>query len=348
MHPVLTALFARPGTADTADATMWSSFWADLDAGRLAAGEAVALLTAMAVHPPDAATAVAMVATLRARHPAPVAVFPDAVNIVGTGGGPPTFNISTAAAFVAAATGVRVLKTGSRAHTSRHGSLDLLSALGVRLTSGPDETAHALDRFGLAFGGLSVYPPGVGQLARAVHPLRLREVGRFLNTVGPLLPNVLPTAQLTGVSDHALLPMLRQVADATVPGRVWLCTNDLGADELIGFGDDVLHGPGAAAPVRVADLGFAGGPGTLADLRAVMRGVNPVDHFLSILAGRANPAAVRSVCLNAAALRILCGADSDWRDAVAHASEAVHGGAALDLAKRIRATRPAGVGRSDG
>ncbi|MYZ40894.1 hypothetical protein GT002_38755, partial [Streptomyces sp. SID4917] len=251
-----------------------------------------------------------------------------------------------ASAFVAAAAGVRVVKTGSRAYTSSLGSVDLLVRLGVRLTSSYDQTAETLDRFGIAFAGPFVYPVQLTRLARTIAPTSMKPFGRFLNSLGPFLADLPVTAQITGVSASAPLAELRALA-TTVTGRtLWLTTNDRGADELLGFADNTIHTNDGqelcfpAGELVAADGGFE-------DLLPVTDPADAPAHFLSVLAGTAGEVATRTVCLNAAALSVASGHTPDWTKAVAVAEDAVRSGAARELAERIRAAapgRPAGTG----
>ncbi|MEV4498030.1 hypothetical protein AB0J84_20365 [Micromonospora arborensis] len=337
MHQVIAALLAPRQPIDLPG---WRSFWDGLHAGEIRRGEAVALLTSLATCPPDVGTVEAMLASLDERRLAPPVQYDESVNIVGTGGGPRTFNISTAAAFVGAATGLRVIKTGARAYSGGRGSFDLLEQLGIPLSNAYEETGETLDRFGLAFAGYFVYPPEVSLLARAIFPMRMREIGRFVNVLGPVLAAAPVTAQLTGVSDHGLLPTLRRLAVSLGKPRIWFCTNALGADELTGFADDLLYTADGGPPVRLADIGLAERPGTLADLRPAPPGTDLVADFLDVLAGRRGEVATRAVCLNAAALRVALDPVTGWPEAMARAEEAIRSGAALELVGRMRDAAP--------
>ncbi|MGW6602327.1 anthranilate phosphoribosyltransferase [Streptomyces sp. NPDC055036] len=345
MHDALTGLLERraPVGRDT-----WRSFWDQLGDGGLDRAQALALLASLATALPGHETLRPLLDSLAERRPArPAGRWPGTVNVVGTGGGPKTFNISTASAFVAAATGVRVVKTGSRAYTSSLGSVDLLERLGVRLTSSYDQTADTLDRYGIAFAGPFVYPAQLTRLARTIAPTSMKPFGRFLNALGPFLADLPVTAQVTGVSAGAPLAELRALAESEAasgsrPGRtLWLTTNDRGADELLGFADNTIHTPGGhelhlpAGELVPPDGGFD-------DLGPAQDPASAPAHFLSVLAGTEGEVATRTVCLNAAALAVASGHTTDWTRAVAAALEAVRGGAARELAERVRtgASRP--------
>jgi len=336
MDDLLTALTTRDRPLDRDD---WRDFFNRLVSRRLRRGEAAAVLASLSTRMPDEHTLGALLDCLDERRPAPELRFHDTVNIVGTGGGPRTFNVSTAAAIVAAAIGVRVVKTGSRAYSSRYGSLDLLDRLGMRLTGSYQETAETLDRFGVAFAGNFVYPVEISLLVREILPLELRAVGRFVNSVGPFLAAMPVGAQLTGMSDRAVLPTLRFLAGRLPDRRVWLCHNDLGADELLGIADNVIH---HANGDRLLPAGsHTDGGGTLADLRPATG--DPVEHFLAVLTGQAPQAAIDAVCLNAAALAVLSGHHDNWTVAVRAAAAALRNGSAIDLVNRMRSARAANL-----
>ncbi|MGW5879063.1 hypothetical protein ACWFMI_21200 [Nocardiopsis terrae] len=323
----------------------WDSFWERLRSRRPVPGEAAAVLAGLSARRPGAATLSALLASLDMdRRLEEAGPFPDTVNIVGTGGGPRTFNVSVAAAFVAAATGVRVLKTGSRAYTSGVGSVDLLGFLGVPLTTSHAQTREFLDRHGVAFTGDFVFPRELALLARSVYPLDMRTVGRFLSRVGPLLAAVPTTAQVTGVSEPALADLLFHTAQSS--GRaLWLCSNDLGVDELLSFRPNTVRSTrGDTYDLNGEDLGLA--PGSLDDLRPVDGPEAVARDFVRLLGGGRSRAATQTVCLNAAALARANGHPGLWTDLVGIAADAVHSGAAVRLLHSLRdakGTRPRSV-----
>ncbi|MFD3514380.1 hypothetical protein [Streptomyces sp. NPDC058657] len=333
MHDALTGLLRQQAPVGR---ETWRSWWDQLGDGRLDQTQAVALLTSLTSRIPDHETLRHLLDSLAERRAAaPVgASWQDTVNVVGTGGGPRTFNISTASAFVAAAAGVKVVKTGSRAYTSSLGSVDLLERLGVRLTSSYAQTEDTLATYGIAFTGPFVYPSQLTRLARTVAPLSMKPFGRFLNALGPFLADLPVTAQVTGVSATAPLDTLRSLA-ASHPGRrIWLTTNDTGADELLPFATNTVHGERALTRIiRPGELTPA--DGSFGDLRPAADPADAVNHFLSVLSGTAGRIATRTVCLGAAALAVATDTRRDWHSAIALAEHAVRSGAARDLARRI-------------
>lgn len=334
----LDVLSALMTDAEPVPMPAWTEFWDRLGAQALQRGEASAVLAALARRPPDKDSVLHLVASLAERRGTPFVATASTVNVVGTGGGPATFNVSTCAALVAAAMGVPVLKTGSRAYTSRHGSHDVLERLGIRMTRTAEETADDLDRHGIAFPGNFVYPRELGLLAGAVHPLSMRQLGRIVNVLGPLLPGVAVHAQVTGVSDVALLPTLQHVV-TRLRQPVWLCTNTLGADELLSFAPNLVVRPDREGPEEVDPAALGLRFGALSDLSPQ---TDPGAHLLAVLAGTAGPVATETVSLNAAALALAAGRAPDWAEGLRAAKDALRSGAALDLLARLRSAGSGG------
>jgi anthranilate phosphoribosyltransferase len=267
-------------------------------------------------------------------------VAPDgAIDTCGTGGdGSNTFNISTAAALVAASAGVPVAKHGNRAITSRSGSADVLEALGVRTDLGADEAALALREDGFAF----LFAPGFHPAMRHAGPTR-REIGvrTAFNLLGPLTNPAGARRQVVGVGDPAAAPRLAEVLRLLGAERA-LVVHGAGLDELPLDGSGVLYDvtPGGVTrrEVVAADLGLAAAP------TSALAGGSPAENAATIeaiLSGGSGPGR-DVVLLNAAAAFLAAGRAADLRDGIAMAAEAIDSGAATRLLERLRAAKAAG------
>jgi anthranilate phosphoribosyltransferase len=148
------------------------------------------------------------------------------LDIVGTGGDRAhTVNISTMAAMVAAATGVRVVKHGNRASSSTSGSADVLEALGINLALTPPAVAAVAERAGITFCFAQQFHPSMRHAAEARRDLG---IGTAFNFLGPLTNPAQPTFAAVGVADKRMAPLMAGV----FAGR--------GKDAAIFRGDDGL------------------------------------------------------------------------------------------------------------
>ncbi|MEJ9079723.1 anthranilate phosphoribosyltransferase [Gordonia malaquae] len=153
----------------------------------------------------------------------------DAVDIVGTGGDRShTVNISTMTSVVVAAAGVRVVKHGNRAASSKSGGADVLEALGVAITLGPDAVSTCLEKVGIGFCFAPVFHPAF----RFTGPPR-KEIGipTVFNVLGPLTNPAGPQAGLIGCAFDDLAPVLAE-AFAGRGNRTLVVRGDDGLDEL--------------------------------------------------------------------------------------------------------------------
>jgi anthranilate phosphoribosyltransferase len=317
---------------------VWGDFWDRLAGKSLHAGEALAVLSSLTTRMPDGASVSSLLSSLRGRNPQPGPPARTTVNIVGTGGGPSTFNLSTASAFVAAAMGARVIKTGSRAYASRTGSVDLLDRLGIRQTSSYEQTEEMLETFGIACAGPFVYPKELRMLARQILPFDMKTVGRFFNLIGPFLAAVPVSMQITGVSDHSVLPTFRGLTSEDPTKDYWVCWNDLGADELLSVVDCHVYDSARDEEIvlRPAEI-IGAGAGSFDDLLPVTDLESTVPHFLRLISGDGPPGALESIRLNAAALSINCGVVENWQEGLTLAAQTMADGEPARLIERMRA-----------
>jgi len=158
----------------------------------------------------------------------------DAIDTCGTGGdGQHTFNISTAAALVLAGAGLKVAKHGNRAMSSKSGSSDVLSVLGVNLQASPAQQRRSLDEAGIAF----LFAPAYHGAMRHVGPVRA-EIGfrTVFNLLGPLSNPAGAKRQVMGVYDPRLLEPLAEVLGRLGATRAWT-VHGQGLDELTTTGE---------------------------------------------------------------------------------------------------------------
>ena len=153
----------------------------------------------------------------------------DLVDTAGTGGGPSTFNISTAAALVAAAAGCAVAKHGNRSNTSRSGSADVLEALGVSIELGPDQVASCIDRVGFGFMFAPRHHAAMANVAPVRKELGVRTIFNFL---GPLTNPAGATRQLLGVSDRRYQETIAEALVGLGAESALVVSAEDGVDEL--------------------------------------------------------------------------------------------------------------------
>ena len=316
---------------------VWSAFWDKLDARELPDGEALAVVASLTSRLPDGETVAALLRSLRERNEQPEPPSKPTVNIVGTGGGPSTFNLSTASAFVGAACGARVIKTGSRAYASKSGSIDMLNRLGVPLTNSYEETEAMLDEFGIACAGPFVYPNELTKLARGILPYGMKTVGRFFNVIGPFLAAIPVTTQITGVSDHSWIPMFRELVAEDSSRRYWITSNEIGVDELLSIEPSQVYDSEKDKEFTLDPKEMGLGNGSFDEMKPVENLDDSMDHFIALIGGDGPPAAVESIRLNGAALALTGEAASDWPAALELAQERMEAGEPGKLIERLRA-----------
>jgi anthranilate phosphoribosyltransferase len=255
----------------------------------------------------------------------------DLVDTAGTGGGRPTFNVSTTAAFVAAGAGCRVAKHGNRSSTSQCGSADVLEALGARVDLEPDEVADCIDAVGFGF----MFAPKHHAAMKHVVPVR-RALGvrTIFNFLGPLTNPAGARRQVIGVSDPSRLEMMAAALGELGTDRALVVSSADGLDEFSVSGAtrvvELREGQLATYDVSPEQVGLerasdgAVGAGTPSANARVLR---------RVLEGR--PGTERSLALlNGAAAIYVSGRADSLREGVERARDSVDSGSALSTLER--------------
>lgn len=261
------------------------------------------------------------------------------VDTCGTGGdGAHTFNVSTAAAFVAAGGGLKVAKHGNRAVSSRCGSADLMERLGVRLDLAPADVENAIRSIGIGFLFAPLYH---GAMAHAA-PVR-RDIGvrTIFNVLGPLTNPASAQVQVLGVFRPDLTETLAKVLCELGSREAFVVHGAGGLDELSLAGPtQVAHlkdGKVASFDIRPEEVGLA-----VAPLEAVRGGDAEKNARIvrEIFEGRPGPAR-DIVALNAAAAFVVAHLVPNLSDGVRLAQEVIDSGRALKKMEALAAFGPA-------
>ena len=234
----------------------------------------------------------AAAAVMRA-HCIPVKAPDGAMDIVGTGGdGKHTLNISTATAFVVAGAGVPVAKHGNRNLSSKSGTADVQSALGINVMVGPDVVEQAIAEAGIGFMMAPMHHPAM----KHVGPVRV-ELGSktIFNILGPLTNPAGVKRQLTGAFAPDLIHPMAETLQQLGTEKAWLVHGSDGTDEI------TICGPTAVAALE-------GGKIRSREIHPEDAGL-PVHNFRDILGGTPQENAV-------ALMALLDGAKGAYRDAV--------------------------------
>lgn len=305
-------------------------------AGEAADLELAALLGAMASRGETAAEVAGLVTAMReAATILPLSAEEQAtlVDTCGTGGdGSGSFNISTAAALVAAAAGARVAKHGNKAITSKCGSADVLEALGIPTTLPPEAAAEALRRHGFVF----LLAPSHHPALKAVMPVR-RALGvrTVLHALGPLLNPAGARAQVMGVYAARLVPVIAEAIRLLGVRHAFVVHGDGGLDEIALSGPsqvaEVYDGAVRTYTVAPEDFGLRRAPaaslagGDAAASAAILT---------AIFSGEPGPPR-EIVLLNAAAVLVAAGKASTVADGIAQAAAAIDTGAVIRLVNAL-------------
>jgi anthranilate phosphoribosyltransferase len=250
--------------------------------------------------------------------------FDDVFDTCGTGGdGSKTFNISSCAALVVAACGVRVAKHGNRSASSRTGGADVYEALGVRITATPAVVERCLAEAGIGFFFAPTFHPSM----KHAGPVR-RELGvrTAFNLLGPLTNPAGATRQLVGVSRPEFTELLARALLLLGSKRAWVVHGADGIDELTTAGytkvSECRDGTVNTFYIHPADVGLPKSP------TSALAGGDAHENaaiVVSVLAGGLGPAR-DVVLLNAGAALLIAGAATSIEDGIVKATRAIDRG----------------------
>jgi anthranilate phosphoribosyltransferase len=323
-NPVLTSAIDRLAGGEDLSADEAASVLREVMEGGASEAETAGFLIALRTKGETVHEIAGLAATMRALA-LRVDAGDDLVDTAGTGGGRPTFNVSTTAAFVAAGAGCRVAKHGNRSATSQCGSADVLEALGARIDLDPGDVARCIDAVGFGF----MFAPKHHAAMRYVVPVRKAlGVRTIFNFLGPLTNPAGARRQVIGVSDPSKIETMAAALGELGTDRALVVSSADGLDEfsvsgatrVVELKDDRL----ASYDVSPEEVGLepardgAVGAGTPAENARVLRGVLGGDG------GTERSLAV----LNAAAAIYVGGRAESLRDGVERAQESIDSGAA--------------------
>jgi anthranilate phosphoribosyltransferase len=301
--------------------------------GRAAPAQIAGLLVGLAMKGERPDEIVGLARAMRA-HAVPVSTRYDTLlDTCGTGGDRAgTFNISSCAAIVVAACGVRVAKHGNRSATSRAGGADVYEALGIRVTAPPAVVEHCLAAAGIGFFFAPTFHPSMRHAGQVRRELGVRTA---FNLLGPLTNPAGATHQLLGVPKPDLTELLARALMLLGARRAWVVHGADGIDELTTTGytkiSECRNGTVNTFYLHPADVGLPkaqAGALVGGDARENARIITNVLH------GERGPAR-DVVLLNSGAALFVVGAVSSVDDGILRASKAIERGDASRTLERL-------------
>ncbi len=313
-------------------------FFAALIAGRVDPEAARAFLILLREKGESAVEIVSAAAALRSKAKTLEVDLPFLVDNCGTGGdGKASFNVSTVAAFIAAAAGAHVAKHGNRSVSSKVGSADLLESLGVQILAKPAKMLRALREVGIGYFHAPLYHP----IMKRMQGIRKKIRGRTIfNLLGPLMNPLGVKRQVIGICREDLVPLFASSLEQLGAKRAFVICGARGMDEATPFGKtrgiEIRNGRLYPFYLEAEKLGFRNSSerelrgGSLRQNRAIA---------LGILKGEIGGAKKDAALLNSALTLLASGVVSSLRDGLELSRVSVESGKAyLTLRKLVEIT----------
>jgi anthranilate phosphoribosyltransferase len=331
-NPILTEAIDRLCRSEALSADEAAACLHEVMEGRASDTQAAGLLIAFRSKGETVAEIAGMARAMRELATPVEPAHDDLVDTAGTGGGRPTFNVSTTAAFVAAGAGCRVAKHGNRSATGRSGSADVLEALGARIDLAPEDVATCIDEVGFGFMFAPAHHPAMKHVVPVRKELAVRTIFNFL---GPLTNPAGAKRQLIGVSDRRFLDFMAAALAELGCEHALVVASDDGLDELSVSGPthvvelrggritgDVVRPEAVGLRTSPQDAVAAGTPETNAAIaRRVMAGETGAERDLTVL--------------NAGAAIYVGGGAESIEEGVRVAEQAIDSGAASAVMERF-------------
>ena len=264
----------------------------------------------------------------------PLAGNADVLDTCGTGGdNRNTFNISTAAAFVASASGVRVAKHGNRSISSHCGSADVMEQLGIKVYLKPEEIARCIEEAGMGF----LFAPNLhGAMKHAFAPRKEIGIRTIFNVLGPLTNPAGASMQVLGVYDGRMTEMFARVLQRLGVKRALVVHGLDGLDEITICAETIIselkNGVVSTSRIHPMDCGLP-----LRDLHDIQGGTlkENAEIILKVLKGEKGPHR-EIVLINAGAAIMVADMAGSLKDGMKIAAEALDSGLALNKLKKLK------------
>jgi anthranilate phosphoribosyltransferase len=332
-NPVLTEAIDRVASGSDLSSDDAAAVLREVMDGAASEAQAAAFLIALRTKGETVDELVGLARTMRSLARSVDVPRDDLLDTAGTGGGRPTFNVSTCAAFVAAGAGCVVAKHGNRSATGKSGSADVLEALGARIDLEPDAVASCIDAVGFGF----MFAPHHHQAMRHVIPVR-RELGvrTIFNFLGPLTNPAGATRQVIGVSDPRYIETIAAALRALGGRTALVVSSEDGLDEISVSGAtravELKDGEIRSFSITPEGLGVASYP---ADAVGAADPNESAAVARAVMSGGGSGAERALVAVNAGAAIYVGGGAGSLEEGVRRAEEALDSGTALNAMERF-------------
>ena len=310
-----------------------ASVMEEIMSGEATPAQIAAFITALRIKGETVDEIAGLASVMRAKA-TPVAVTTPVVDTCGTGGdSSSTFNISTAAAFVAAGAGLKVAKHGNRAMSSHCGSADVLEALGVKIDLGAEAVARCLETVGIGFMFAPAFHPA---MKHAVTPRREIGIRTVFNILGPLTNPARAEHQVIGVPSEEVGEKVASVLHRLGTKHSVVVHGADGMDEISISGKSLvweINEDRVLPPYEVSPGDFGFKEANLAEITGGTPEEN-ADILRRILGGEKGPRR-EVVVMNAAAALVAGNQASDLKEGAQLAEEAIDSGRALEKLDRL-------------